>query len=427
MSIEIKIEDLTDDNRANIIKDLCIEIEDTKKKYFGPKNKKIYAYLLTDACIYTPFYYSINNLGKHRNSRSFYTSINCTFTGQLRDQQKIALKEAKGLLNKTGCCIMSMYPGFGKTISAIKLACDIKLKTLIIVNKIILMDQWIKSINDFCNSTKIISNIKNNKKNLTEFDQSDFIIMNAMNIDKFPRSFYASIGFVVVDECHQILTETLFRAFEILSPRYLLGLSATAYRFDPLDKLFNLYFGPDKVVRQLIKKHTVYIVKTGCVPQVEKARNGKINWSLVIDSLSNDEVRNKIIIDIIIKHKDRNFLILVKRISQGNYLEIKLNEAGENVGSLLGNTQTFDRNVRILIGTTGKIGTGFDFSKINSLILACDLKNYFLQYLGRCFRDPSVEPYIFDLLDENHILKAHYFKRRDLYLQSGGFIQNYIK
>jgi superfamily II DNA or RNA helicase len=425
MSIATKIEDLTDYHRENVIKDLCIEIEDTKKKYFGPKTKKIYAYLLTNTHIYTPFYYSIKTLCKTRNARSSYASINCTFTGALRDQQKVALKEGKALLNTNGCCIMSMYPGFGKTISAIKLACDIKLKTLIIVNKIILMDQWITSINDFCNSATIISNLKNNKKNLTQFDPSDFIIMNAINIDKFPKSFYADIGFVVVDECHQILTETLFRAFELLSPRYLLGLSATAFRYDPLDKLFNLYFGPEKIVRAMFKKHTVFVVKTGCVPQVEIAKNGKINWSLVIESLSMDDARNNLIIDIITKHKDRNFLVLVKRISQGEILENKLKEAGENVGSLLGSNQIFDRNVRILIGTNSKVGCGFDFAKINSLILACDLKNYFLQYLGRCFRDPETEPFIFDFVDKNPILKSHFFKRRDQYILAGGLIRNY--
>jgi superfamily II DNA or RNA helicase len=425
MSISTKIEDLTDDQRENIIKDLCIETED-KKKFFGSnKTKKIYAYLLTTSHIYTPFSYSIKTLGKTRNARSSYASINCTFTGMLRDEQKVALKEAKALLNTNGCCIMSMYPGFGKTISAIKLACDIKLKTLIIVNKIILMDQWITSINDFCNSATIISNLKNNKKNLTQFEPSDFIIMNAINIDKFPKSFYTDIGFVVVDECHQILTETLFRAFDLLSPRYLLGLSATAFRYDPLDKLFNLYFGPEKVIREMHKKHTVYVVKTGCAPQVEIAKNGKINWSLVIESLSMDDARNNLIIDIITKHKDRNFLVLVKRISQGEILENKLKEAGENVGSLLGSNQIFDRNVRILIGTNSKVGTGFDFAKINSLILACDLKNYFLQYLGRCFRDPAVEPYIFDFVDDNNILKSHFFKRKDQYIHCGGSLKNY--
>ena len=425
MSISTKIEDLTDDQRENIIKDLCIETEDTKKKYFGPKTKKIYAYLLTTTHIYTPFYYSIKTLGKTRNARSSYASINCIFTGILRDEQKVALKEGKALLNQNGCCIMSMYPGFGKTISAIKLACDIKLKTLIIVNKIILMEQWITSINDFCNSATIISNLKNNKKNLTQFDPSDFIIMNAINIDKFPKSFYEDIGFVVVDECHQILTETLSRSLELLSPRYLLGLSATAFRYDPLDKLFNLYFGPEKVLRSMHKKHTVYVVKTECLPQVELDRRGKINWTLLIDSLSMDEARNTLIINIITKHKDRNFLVLVKRIAQGEILENKLKEAGENVCSLLGSNQTFDRNVRILIGTNSKVGTGFNFEKINSLILACDLKNYFLQYLGRAFRDPETEPIIFDFVDKNPILKSHFFKRRDQYILAGGLIRNY--
>ena len=50
-------------------------------------------------------------------------------------------KEALTTLSKKGSIMISCYTGFGKSCSAINLASQIGFKTLIIVNKIILMKQ----------------------------------------------------------------------------------------------------------------------------------------------------------------------------------------------------------------------------------------------------------------------------------------------
>jgi len=48
---------------------------------------------------------------------------------------------------------------------------------------------------------------------------------------------------------------------------------------------------------------------------------------------------------------------------------------------LSGNKNEFDKSCDVLIGTTQKIGV--DFNRINVLVLAADIQNYFLQILGR--------------------------------------------
>ena len=152
---------------------------------------------------------------------------------------------------------------------------------------------------------------------------------------------------VIVDELHLIMAESLSKSLMNVFPRYLLGLSATPYRPDSLDKLIDIYFGTNKVCRKLWRKHIAYKVRTNFKPEVEYSSNGKINWSSIIDQQGNNKERNKLIVNLVLLYPERNFLILVKRVSQGEYLLNTLISYGEHTTSLLGNNQTFDREAKI--------------------------------------------------------------------------------
>ena len=192
-----------------------------------------------------------------------------------------------------------------------------------------------------------------------------------------------------------------------------------------MDPLIELYFGDDKIIKLLERKHLVYKVKTDFTPTYTLTKDGKVNWGSLLDSQSNDEERNEIIIQIVKKFKDRNILILSKRIEQGNFLYNRLKDENENVTSLIGKQQEFNHDARILVGTTSKCGTGFDFPKLDCLILASDIQQYYIQALGRVLRRPDVEPIVFDLVDENHILRMHFESRSEVYKRIGGKIVNY--
>jgi superfamily II DNA or RNA helicase len=166
-------------------------------------------------------------------------------------------------------------------------------------------------------------------------------------------------------------------------------------------------------------------VNTGFVPDYTLTKDGKVNWGSLLDSQCNNRERNELILQIVRKNKDRNILILSKRIEQGNYLYDRLKEENENVTSLIGKQQEFDVNARVLVGTTSKCGTGFDFPKLDCLILASDIQQYYVQALGRVLRRPDVEPMVFDLVDENQILRMHYESRAQVYREIGGNIVVY--
>jgi superfamily II DNA or RNA helicase len=422
-------------------KDLTKHIEIGNKQYGTSQSKTIHMYSVDETVksrpCKIPFSYglklpSILNIEVDRPHRKTLGTIQHKFEGNLRDEQKDCRNKALDKLQTHKCLMLSCFTGFGKTVTAINMASKIKLKTFIVVPKKPLLNQWKLEIEKFLpQATTLIIDPSKLKFNLE--DVPDFCICNACNLHKIDKNFLKHYGFVIVDEAHLQMTEKLSENLLYLTPRYLLGITATPYREDGYNQLFNLFFGDEKVSFALNKKHIVYKVKTGFVPNKDKylkygpMYKQKIDWNNILDEQSKDEERNKIILNIITKFKDRIFLILVKRVEHGEYLIQNLKELGESVTSLLGKQQTFDKEARILIGTNSKIGTGFDHPKLDTLLCACDMLSYYIQFIGRVMRRKDVEPIIFDLVDSHPILRKHFEKRSKVYTKHGGEITKYQK
>ena len=398
-------------------KDLLIKIE---PKYGIGQTKYVQPYTLVSDQICLPFAYASRVLKIVRPLRNTFPGTKKKFKGKLRLEQDEVRKEAVKSLNKRGSIMISAYPGFGKTCIAILIAIMIRLRALIVVNKIILMKQWEESILKFC-PTAVVHRVttRSPKK------PGDFYIINAQNAEKKGRKFFSDVGLVIVDEAHMIMAETLSKSMQYVYPRYLIGLTATPYRPDGLDILLQLYFGRHKIIRKLQRKHLVYKVDTGFIPKIEKTIQGRVNWGSILDQQANCVERNELILNIIETYSTRNFLILVKRVTQGNYLIKRLQEKKISVTNLIGSNQEFESTARVLVGTCQKVGTGFDHPKLDTLILAADVQEYFIQYLGRIFRVKDSKPIVFDLVDSNGILRRHYSTRAKVYREHGGVIRPY--
>lgn len=416
MSIKINIDNLDLDTRQKLNKELHFK----GNSIF----KYIFAYNVVNDDIYIPFAYAICELSLKRPIRKQFPEMNVKFVGILREEQIIVKKEALDLLSRTGSVIISMYTGGGKTATSINLACGIKLKTLVIVNKIVLIKQWEDSISQFCPSAKVQKLTTKSKFD----DDCDFYIMNAINIPKMGVKFFEKIGLVIGDEIHLLVAETLSKAFLSLNPRYVIALSATAYRNDELDRLIPFFFGKGKINRNLYRNHLVYKINTGIEIKMETSKDtGKVNWGAILKKQSDNEERNELIIKIVRYFKDRNFLVICKRVEQANFLYKNLKDVGEYVDNLVGSKQEFDRDSRILIGILSKVGTGFDWPKLDALMLATDTDNFFIQILGRIFRKKDTLPIVFDIVDNNSILNKHYENRLEVYKKCGGKVYDFKK
>ena len=420
MSVAIPLEPLDDDSREKLVKDLSVKLQ---IGYDMPSFKIVEVYDVTSQNVHVPLAYALSKRPVTSGDRHF-KSINTPFIGTLRPEQLKVKDEAIATLNKQKTCIISCYPGFGKTRTAIYLASKIKLQTLIIINLLVLKQQWIDAITELCPSATIsfIEPNPKTKKGIANFD-ADFLIVNAINGPKFGRDAFKSVGLVIADELHLITSEVLSQTFFYTTPRYLLGLSATPYRQDGMDAVINLFFGEARITRKLFRPHTVHKIQTEYTPEIEYDRNGRMCWNSVIDFQSTNEARNLQIVDIIKTHSTRNFLVLTKRVEQARFLYSQLVEQGEHAALYVESSTSFDKEARVLIGTIKKLGTGFDHTKLDTLIAACDLEAYFIQYLGRIFRSPDgIEPLVFDIVDNNKTLAKHYKTREKVYLDAGGKI-----
>jgi len=441
MACIIHTNNYSDEVLLKMQKDLTKKIEIGNKNYGSNQSKIIHIYSVNEEVISRPcnipFNYGITLASKNpeiqldRPSRKSLGIMTQSFRGNLREEQKKCRDQALSLLQSHKSAILSCFTGFGKTVTAINMASKIKLKTFIVVPKKPLLGQWESEITKFLPNASVMVIEPTKIKDLDINTPPDFCIINACNIHKINKNFLKIYGLVIIDEAHLQMTEKLSENLLCLTPRYLLGITATPYREDGYNLLFDLFFGKEKVQYTLNKKHVVYKVKTGFIPNEEKyLKHGpnyktKLDWNTILDEQSKDEKRNQLIINIIRKFKDRIFLILVKRVEHGYFLMNRLEQLGEKVTSLLGKQQEFNKDARILIGTNSKIGTGFDHPRLDTLLAAADMVSYYIQFIGRVMRRKDVEPVIFDLVDNHPTLKKHFDKRSKVYKKHGGEIKKY--
>jgi len=436
MSIVIESKDISPELEDKILKEVFVKkIEGGNSFSFNkfskqkPKEKIIQPLRVSEDKTkgYIPFDWSLKNINNaKRPNRSEFSSINVKFNTTLREGQKQVKEEAISALNKRGSIMLALYPGFGKTSLSIFLSSKIGLKTLIICHRIILLNQWEEAIKRFIDDAKVclVKPGMSNKK-IKEAEESQFLLVNAQNVKTLGEDFFKNIGvgLVIVDEIHLILCESLSECLGYLCPRYLIGLSATPYRADGLDKLLDFYFGEEnKIIRELYHPHIVYKIDT----RIKFEEDSK-DWNALITEQSSHEKRNKFIVDIILHFKDRHFLVLCKRIEQSKTIFNYLQEEKENVSLIAEDNNKFDKDSRIIVATTGKAGVGFSVDSIDSLILASDIQSYFEQYMCRCIRREDVSPIIFDLVDDDKALKRHFTERKKVYEKAGGVIHSFNK
>lgn len=334
-------------------------------------------------------------------------------------------------IDGSGRFLLEDFTVVHNTFISLSMLSKINLKTMVIVNTVVLQNQWVCEIKKMLDGVRVAKltskslpeNLECKKKNFTTLKDTDILVINAQNIKKLCSEFYSSVGLVIVDEAHKIMAESLSNGLRMICPRYIIGLSATPYRHDGFNALLDMFFGKSKIIRELNKEHIVYKILTKFKPKVEYTYDGSLNWNSIINSQAENKQRNDLIIDIIIENLDKKIMILVKRVNAGQYLLEKLQDKNISCTSLLGNEQTYDRDATVLIGTNSKIGTGFDDSSRNCLILACDVKDYFVQYLGRVFRGGNSTPVIYDIVDEHSVLEKHFGLRKSVYLKHGGTIK----
>ena len=311
-------------------------------------------------------------------------------------------------------------PGFGKTAVASAIIAQRSVKTLILVNKTALIDQWKERLMSYFSiDSKAIGILGKGKNSLN----GSLDVATLQSLKNRPE-LIEEYSQIIIDEAHHIPAVSFEIPLKRFKGKYVVGLSATPKRKDGMEAIMRLQCG--EIVHE-IKKSTTQRHHLKTVPtQYETLLN---HFSMILGELSEDHDRNQLIIDEIKTLKHRKVLVLSERIEHLNRLwhHLKL----ENMEALLlygamGTkmkreqfAQTSDAS--IILSTSSYIGEGIDIGHLDTIVFTMPISydERMVQYLGRIGRQGQ-ECLAIDFIDhEVPLLKSSFTKRLKGYKKMG--------
>ena len=418
MSVYVKLSDIPPDKRKELATKCFLFIDNKAVDLYQETTQATHAIV--------PFHIYYVLMGGRPNRHLAFPPIQTSFTGTLLEHQVRLKTEAIRRMNEQGSAFLKLHCGAGKTCISIYIATKVKLRTLIVVHRVVLMKQWADSIAAFTDCKTKVVVIKANEPIPTD---AEFYIINVVNVFKRSNVDFMPFGLVIFDECHIMGSPKAMYAFRSFSPKFMLGLSATPYREDGMHAVTERYLGDAYIEKQMQHPHVVY--KVSYKPPVNYGaeefvtRTGKLNWTKIINHQAMDEARNRMILRIVTEHPKRTFLVLCKRVEQCHFICDALGRVGASCDVFTGSSKTLDYTARVLVSTYNKSGVGFDHPNLDALVIATDVKAMIEQYHGRIFRRKDCKPILFDIVDDFGPFHVHYAMRRKYYLQSGAVIRRY--
>lgn len=419
MSIRIPRDTLTEEQKKQIFRDLSFR---PKSEYFaggvigGSTPDPIMFYVADNNYVYLPYKYAEKLTGL--TSTGDWPLAKFRFTQELLPHQPSAVEEAIQHLDREGTTLLNLYTGFGKTVLAAYLGAKSRLKLCILMNSSPLLPQW-KSTFDTMTDAKIW--IVGEK--MPNYDP-DVILLMSGRYEHVPDKMRKEIGFLIIDECHKFCTPTSVAPILAFSPKFLIGCSATPKKANGLHEMLYALIGRHQVYRPLDKQFSVTCFRTGICPELKQNKMGSLDWSAVVRDLCGDELRNSMILEWVLTNITSKQLILTWNADHAFFLHKLLVANGVKAAIMARNLKTYSDS-QVLVGTIGKIGTGFDEKaacsdfggeRIRILLLVGSTKNTELltQLTGRVFR--SEMPHIVDFVDEVPCIKGkHWTERRKWY------------
>ncbi len=347
------------------------------------------------------------------------SEISLTFRGDLRDYQQRAVDDV--LARDFG--VLSAATGSGKTIMALAVIAARQQPTLILVHNKELLNQWRDRIKTFLGiEAGVIGGGKLDVQPVTVG------IINTVrkHLDSLPEHF----GHIVVDECHRTPASMFTEAVTAFDSKFMLGLSATAYRRDGLDPL--IYWTLGQKVHQVDPQE---LKASGAVltPEVIRRETSfnyryRDDYSKMLQVLTKDQSRSQQIAqDVVRQVRERSgtALVVSDRIEHCMQLGSFIEGWGGNVRYLTGRVRELDRKdvvkdvqagkVDVLVATVQLLGEGFDCPGLSSLFLATPIrfKGRLLQVVGRILRPADGKrPIVFDYVDGQVGVLKHQARHR---------------
>jgi superfamily II DNA or RNA helicase len=331
------------------------------------------------------------------------TSLDVSLRASLTDRQQSALDAL--IPHHLG--VLVAPPGSGKTVIACGVIAYRQLPTLIVVDRQPLVEQWRERLGEHLGmATKEIGQLgggRNRAKGAIDIAMAQSLARRE-DLGDIAKAY----GLVIVDECHHVPAVTFERVVRQMPVRHWLGLTATPYRRDHLEKLITMYCGAERyrMTPDLDEHLQVERVLVTHSTGHEQPSDEERSIQAVFRSLVEDEERSQRICGDVATAIEvgRNCLVLTQWTEHLEALSGGLQRLGieaivmrGGMGKKARASASAEMQAQAsagglaLLATGSFLGEGFDLPELDTLFLAFPLafKGRIVQYVGRVLRPTS--------------------------------------
>lgn len=356
----------------------------------------------------------------------------------LFEEQETLVSSSVALLNRDISHILQASTGRGKTVMGTEIALRIGKKFVVIVPKEDILKQWCNAFTLLGIPEDKIGYIQGNRCDTVDKVAVVAMVHSVCKENRYHDWVFKEFGLCIIDEVHTLGADTFSQAMWNIPAKLRLGLTATPYRADGKDNIFELHIGKVKVKSStlnltprilieespwkvpLVNKHiglkTIKVKlehKAGKTMHINKMIAGNISRNKMIGEFGGAAYksgRHIIIFSDLKIHLERieDFLISNK---------VPRKEIGYYVGGLTEAKREVVKLKKVLLATYKMASMATDIPSLDTCILGTprsDIK----QIVGRILRifHGKKEPLVFDIQDnDSSVFKAYANKRLRYY------------
>lgn len=351
------------------------------------------------------------------------------FQGSLRPEQ---IDITDNFINKGANGIICVPCGWGKTFMSLHIMGCLKRKTMIVVHKEFLVEQWKKELLRVYPKCRI-GKLQGDKAEIgDEYDVTIAMLQTVARHD-YPEGYFKDFGFTIYDECHHLGAAYFSKALMKIQTKHMLGLSATPDRIDGLSKVFTWYLG-DLTTRiktreadTEVEVHAYNFISTDEeYTHCDFDHRGNVVRPRLLNRITEFEPRTRVLIPAVKGSYDegRKILILSDRREHLKLWERLLLEAGcpsiaYYVGGMKQKALDESEKASVLLATYSMAAEAMNIPALNTIVLSTP-KSDVEQSVGRVLRQKKDErafaPRIIDCIDKPHdVFIRQWNKRRDYF------------
>jgi superfamily II DNA or RNA helicase len=391
--------------------------------------KSFPAYRESDKKLYIPRYYGDEVFGpvkEYKLTEGVDTNIN--FEGTLRPEQEPVVSNFLKHVSNGGGGLLELPCGFGKTSISLYIWSQLKKKTIVIVHKEFLMNQWIERIQQFLPTAKI-GKIQGQ---IIDIEGKDIVLcmLQSLSMKDYPSSLFDSFGLTIIDEVHHISSEVFSNALFKLVTKYTLGLSATMNRSDGTSKVFKMFLGPI-VYKQERSKDEKVIVRGITFQTNDEEYNellldfrGKPASSKMLSKICEYNRRTEFILsilkDMLAENPKQQIMVIASYRNILQYIFEAINHrnmatVGFYVGGMKEAALKSTESKQVVLATFAMASEGLDIKSLSTLFMVTPMTKI-EQSVGRILRQKhEFNPVVVDIIDTHANFQRQWLKRKTFY------------